>query len=111
MSRFRGMIGYAQNVETEQGSGEWIPDIVEKRHSGNVLKDFARYQSEDVTIPTLTITNKISVVANNYILDNTSKMRYVVWQSAKWEIVSFKFEHPRIILTLGGVYNGNSQTS
>ena len=33
-------------------------------------------------------------------------MRYVHWMGALWEVNSVEVLNPRLILTIGGVYNG-----
>jgi hypothetical protein len=33
-------------------------------------------------------------------------MRYVEWMNARWKITSIDVKRPRVILTIGGVYNG-----
>lgn len=43
------------------------------------------------------------------VLDSTKifhTMKYVVWMGASWKITSIEVQRPRLLLTIGGVYNG-----
>lgn len=104
MAKFYGVIGYANTTET--APGVWVDDIIEKPYTGDVIKDVRRWgnTSEKVN-PNLTISNTISIVADNFTLENMHTMKYVKWQGAAWSIETIKIERPRLLLTIGGLYN------
>lgn len=104
--KFYGPIGYATNTET--APGVWSESIVEKTYYGEVLRNVRAWQSGDNLGDELRISNRISIVADEFSYSNISFIRYVKWQETFWEITNIEIERPRLILTLGGVYNAST---
>lgn len=105
MARFYGVIGYAESVETKPGV--WMDKITERNYFGDVLKDSSGWStSSDSTNDDLTINNQISVIADPFAYQNVRFMKYVVFMGAKWKIKNIEVKQPRLILTIGGLYNG-----
>lgn len=104
MAKFYGPVGYVETVET--APGVWTERVVEHNHYGDIIQDSRRVQSADKLTDDIVIDNKISIVIDPYAIDNLQRIRYVVFMGVKWEISNFNIKHPRLILTLGGVYNG-----
>ena len=104
MAKYHGNVGFAEQVET--APGVWSERIVEKECYGDVLSAYynARTGSE-TTNDELTINNRISIVANDYAFKNFQFMKYVVYMGTKWEISNVEVSYPRLILSIGGVYN------
>ena len=94
MAKFYGKIGYAETVETKPGV--WRPKIIEKPYFGDLIRNSRQY---------LNIANEISIVADPYARQNFHSMRYVESMGAKWKITRVEVQYPRLILTIGGVYN------
>lgn len=106
MAKFSGKIGYAETAETAQSV--YSEEIKEQGYFGDVLVIQSRWDSGAGTNGDIKITNQISVVADDKALKSFHLMRYVEWDGVKWEIASIKVQRPRIILTLGGLYNEDS---
>lgn len=106
MARFSGKIGYAKSVESTEYEGVWADTVEEKQHYGDIIKDFRRYQYDGQLNENLNISNKFSVVVNDYLNANMHQMKYVVYRGTRWDIISFELMYPRVILSIGGVYNG-----
>lgn len=104
MAKFSGKIGYA--ITTETKPGVWTKVITEKNHYGDVIKDMIQWRSTDKVNDDLVISNKISIVANSFAIENMGYMKYVLLNGTKWLITSVGDDRPRLTLTLGGVYNG-----
>lgn len=104
MARYSGSIGYA--VDVEKYPGVWEPDIKEHKYHGDVLKNKLSVQQSGVVNPTITISNNISVVADAFAFENYYAIRYVTYLGKKWTVTNIEIERPRMILTLGGLYNG-----
>ena len=104
MAKFYGTIGYVKTIETEPGV--WEEQTIERLYSGDLIKNTSRYQSSGGINDNITISNKISIVADPYANENFQHIRYAKFMGAKWSITNAEIEHPRIILTMGGVYNG-----
>lgn len=107
MAKFCGMIGFATTVEDENNPGIWSEEIVEKRYSGDVIRSRRRLQTtSDSSNDNITISNEISIVADPYANQNMYAIRYVVFNGVKWKVETVDVEYPRLILSIGGVWNG-----
>ena len=104
MAKFYGKIGYANTVETKPGVYE--EQIVERSYYGDLIRNTRRLQSADQVNDDINISNEISIVADPYATNNFHTMRYVVFMGTKWKISNVEVSYPRLILMLGGVYNG-----
>ena len=103
MAKFSGKIGYISTVETEPGI--WEEKAIEKQYYGDLVKNTSRFTVSDSTNDDITISNNISIVADQYACNNYMYMRYVVFMNSKWKISNAELAYPRIILTLGGQYH------
>ena len=104
MAKFYGNIGYVETVEVEPGI--WEEQIVEHSYYGDLTRNTSMSQSSGGVNNNINIANNISIVADPYANENFHHMRYVEFMGAKWNINSVEEKYPRLILTLGGVYNG-----
>jgi hypothetical protein len=104
MAKFYGVIGYAVTEETEPGIYE--ERIVEKEHFGDVVRNTRRLSNAAKVNDDITISNQISIVADPFANNNFHSMRYVSFMGSKWKVTEVEVQYPRLILTLGGVYNG-----
>ncbi len=105
MAKFYGAIGYA--VPVEKRPGIWGHDIVEHSAYGDVIDTMTfPSTSSDSVNDDLNIEKRISIVADPYAYQNCHRMKYVEYLGAKWKIKSVKPAYPRLILNVGGVYNG-----
>lgn len=104
MAKFYGKIGYANTVETKPGIYE--EQIVERSYYGDLIRNTRRLQSADQVNDNINISNEISIVADPYATNNFHTMRYAVFMGTKWKISNVEVSYPRLILTLGGVHNG-----
>lgn len=104
MAKFYGKIGYANTVETKPGVYE--EQIVERSYYGDLIRNTRRLQSADQVNDNINISNEISIVADPYATNNFHTMRYAIFMGTKWKISNVEVSYPRLILTLGGVYNG-----
>ena len=104
MAKFYGTIGYAKTVETMPGV--WTEQITERDYYGDVIRNSRRLQSSDKVNDDISISNQISIVADPYAINNSHSMRYAEFMGAKWKISDVEVQYPRLLLTLGGLYNG-----
>lgn len=103
MSKFYGAVGYAETVETSPGV--WEEQITERNYYGDVIRNTRRLQGADKVNDDINISNEISIVADPYANDHFYAIRYVVFQGAKWKVSNVDVQYPRLILSLGGLYN------
>ena len=104
MPKFCGNIGYAISKETTPGV--WIEDIVERQYFGDVYRNTRKLQSGNQVNDSIDISNEISILSDPFANENFHSMRYVTYMGAKWKISSVEVRYPRLILTVGGLYNG-----
>lgn len=104
MAKFYGIIGYAETVETDPGV--WEEKIVERMYFGDLLSNFRNLQNSGEVNDDVNIANKISIVSDPYANENFHSMRYVEFMDTRWKVTNVEVLYPRLILTLGGVYNG-----
>jgi hypothetical protein len=104
MARYFGKVGYGETVET--APGVWEDRIVEFAYYGDVVRNTRRLDSGDKVNNDLSVGNSISIVADAYANEHFFAIRYVEWAGAKWLITEVEVASPRLLLRLGGVYNG-----
>ncbi len=104
--RFLGKVGYGVTTEVVLGEGIYEESITEVAYRGDVLRNNARNEHGDRVISDLVMSNSISIIADAYALNHAHTIKYVEWQGARWVVNSIEVKPPRIVLTLGGVYNG-----
>lgn len=104
MPKFYGNIGYAISKET--APGVWVEDIVEHQYSGDVYRNTRKLQSGNQVNDSIDISNEISILSDPFANENFHSMRYVTYMGAKWKVSSVEVRYPRLILTVGGLYNG-----
>ena len=103
MPKFYGAVGYAKTVETSPGVS--VEQITERNYYGDVIRNTRRLQSADKVNDDINISNEISIIADPYANDHFYAIRYVVFQGAKWKVSNVDVQYPRLILSLGGLYN------
>ena len=104
LAKFYGAIGYA--LLAESTPGVWMDTIVEKTYRGDIIMDQRRWQSSEKVNDDVNIDNSISIIADAYAYANIGLMKYIVWNNVAWKIQSFSINRPRIVIQIGGVYNG-----
>ncbi len=106
MARFRGEVGYGNPVESPEGSGVWVDEMVEFPYQGDVIRNNRQLENADKANSDITLSNSISIVCDQYAIDNFMNIKYVKWSGTAWTVNSVEVRSPRLILSLGGVYNG-----
>lgn len=104
MSRFYGKVGYADEVETMPGVFE--NKMIIHYYRGEVMSNFRRLSNGDSINDNVEINNKFSIIADPYACQNFHNIRYIEHMGVKWKVTNVEVQHPRLILTAGGVYNG-----
>lgn len=105
MAKYYGVIGYVETVETSPGV--WEEQITERNYYGELVRNTSRFQVSDQVNDNVNIANEISVIADPFATQNFHAMRYVEFMGAKWKITNVEVRYPRLILTIGGLYNGD----
>ena len=103
MAKFCGIIGYAVTKETEPGI--WEEQIVEVEYFGDVIRNTRRINAPGKVNDDISISNQISIIADPFANNNFHAMKYVAFMGAKWKVSEVTVEYPRLILSIGGLYN------
>lgn len=109
MAKFYGSIGFGLTEETSQDIWETV--ITERKYYGDVLRNTRRWENGEQLNDNLNVSNLISIVADAYAFDHFFAMRYIEWNGVRWKVTNVEEQRPRLILTIGGVYNGERSTS
>lgn len=104
MARYSGVIGYGEKVET--APGVWEDVITEVSYRGDVVRDILRNEKGEQLNDNLVLNNSISIVADERAFSSLPKIKYIQYQGDLWTVSSVEIKPPRLILSLGKVYNG-----
>ena len=107
MAKFFGKVGYINPVESEPGY--WEEKATEHEYYGDITRNTSRYQDSGNVNDDISISNIISIVADPYAFNNFQHIRYVEWMDTKWKVTNVEVKYPRLLLTLGGMYNEYKQ--
>ena len=105
MNKWYGEIGFAEQVET--CPGVWVETISPHYYYGDIVQNNRRYQSTTNLNDNITISNRISILADSFTYHNSHLIRYVEFMGIRWKVSNIEVQYPRLILTLGDVYNDN----
>jgi len=106
MARFHGVVGYGESAENPAGSGVWEDTITVRTYSGDVVRNTRQLQEREQVLDDISVQNSISIVADPYAFEHFFNIRYVAWQGSNWKVTHVEVQRPRLILRLGGKYNG-----
>ncbi len=106
MARFFGEVGYGESVETPPNSGVWVDVITEFSYQGDVIRNTRQLESGEKINENIIVSNSISIVADEYAFEHFFNVKYVRWAGVLWTVSAVEVKTPRLILSLGSVYNG-----
>lgn len=104
MAKWFGKIGFAETKETTPGV--WEEQITEREYFGDLTRNTRRLQSSENLNDNITVANEISIVADPFANQNFHAMRYVEFMGTKWKVSTVEVQYPRLLLSLGDIYNG-----
>ena len=103
--RYYDKIGFwFDDVEVEPGI--FRSKVEEKYYAGDVIEARQRWESSEQQNDSLKINNKISIIADMYLNQHLSSIKYATFMGGKWKVTGLDIKYPRVILDLGEVYNG-----
>lgn len=104
MTKFFGKIGFYITEETSPGV--WTSKVVTKNYRGDIIRNYYRYDQSDSINDNLNISNNLSIIADSFCYENLGMIRFVEWMGSLWKVTGIELQRPRVLLTIGGVYNG-----
>lgn len=110
MGKFFGKVGYVTQVD--DGYGVYDDRVKLVSYYGEVTRNARRWeQSSEQLHDSLVLNNLISIMADDYAYEHFYEIRFVEYMGSFWKVTNIEIQRPRITLTLGGVYNGNTQAT
>lgn len=105
MAKWFGYVGYA--IPEEIRPGVWKDRIVKCQFTGDEERSTSRWSSSsEGTNDNLTLDKQISIVADPFALQNYYAIKFIECRGVAWKVTSVNPQYPRLVLTVGGVYNG-----
>lgn len=104
MSKWYGKIGYVETVETDHGI--WETTTTERPYYGETTRLMTSFQTSGEVNDDVKLTNELSIVADPFAFEHFHAIRYAIFGGVKWKVQSVTPQHPRLLLNIGGVYNG-----
>lgn len=106
MARYYGEIGYGISTESPQAPGVWVDQITEFKYYGDVIRNTRKLENSEGLNDDISVGNSISIVADQYAIEHFFAIRYIRWMGTLWTVTNVEVKSPRLILSLGSVYNG-----
>lgn len=107
MGKWFGAIGFALPTR-EIEAGVWDNPIEEHACYGDMTSDRRKRQNSGEINDNLNLANTLSIIGDPYTQTNYQHIAYATIMGAKWKVTDVEIQYPRLILTIGGVWNGNS---
>ncbi len=102
--RFCGEVGYAPTEIDDYGIAR--TKLIKRKYYGNVMDPGSRWKETENLHDDISVSHRISILADPFAIENFPYIKYVTWLGTRWAVKSVSVEYPRLILSLGGVYNG-----
>lgn len=104
MSKFAGLVGYATQEETVPGV--WSPVEKTVMMKGDVIRQSSSVQNDDKVNSDIALNHRVSLMGDSYAFDNYYNLKWIQLHGRKVEVSSVELQRPRLIVSVGGVYNG-----
>ena len=104
MNKWYGKVGYVETAEVEPGI--WEEQEAERYYYGELTRNSSKFQTSGGVNDDRDVSAEISIIADPYIDLHFNSIRYVEFMGVKWKVNTVEPKYPRLILSLGGEYNG-----
>lgn len=105
MAKWYGKIGFVETDEVERGI--YVDEVVERTYFGDVISNAWKRQSSGQVNDNINLSNQISIVSDPYANGHCASIAYVEYMGNNWKVTNVEVQYPRLILSIGGVWNGN----
>lgn len=104
MARFSGLVGYVSQEETSPGV--WTSIEKPRKMKGDIISQTSSNRSGENLHDDVVLNHRVSLIGDAYAFDNYFNLKWVKMDTKKWKVTSIEVKRPRLIVSLGGVYNG-----
>lgn len=99
-----------QRDSQDRPNGVFKEEIVERTYKADVMSYGYRNQQGESINDDYKINNKLSIVAcDAFTISHLNSIIYCEYLGIKWKVTSVDIQRPRLIISLGGEYNGASE--
>ena len=106
MAKFSGKIGFVTTISNPDDPTVYTPTVIERQYYGDVNRSSRRWTPDANKVnDDLNISNQLSIVADAFMYENFSCMKYVWYMGARWKITDVEITRPRFTITIGGLYH------
>jgi len=106
MGKYYGKVGYVIPTKVVDGVYANVEPIV-RPYYGDTIEETVRFAEDSKQLnDQLRIRVKISILADKFAYDHFSKIKFCEYMGVLWKVTDVAPGRPRIVLTLGGEYNG-----
>lgn len=103
--KWYGQIGFVKSIQT--APSVWTCEETIREYQGDVYRNSNQWSTNsDSTNDDFTVNHQISIIADPYACDNCRSIKWAEFMGARWKVKSFEVKPPRLVLTVGGVWNG-----
>lgn len=107
MNKWYGRIGFIDTIES--APGVWVESAIEKKYRGDIVRNSSKWsQQQTSTTDDISISNSISIIIDPYLNENLRSIRYIEFMGHFWNVSNIEVQYPRLVLSIGGVYNGET---
>ena len=103
MAKFYGEIGFA--IDNETAPGVHTDTIVRRFYYGEVNSRRIRTTNGTSINDNVNVSDEISIVSDPFANEHYFAMKYVTYMGVKWKVENISVQFPRLVLSLGGIYN------
>lgn len=107
MAKYYGMVGFSLQKETRPGV--WQETIHEHPVFGDIYRNTQSTENGGTVNNSKVLNSQISFIADSFATENSSHIEYITYLGTKWAVKSIEVQFPRLVLTIGGVYNEAQQ--
>lgn len=104
MNKWYGKVGYVETAEVEPGI--WEEQETERYYYGELVRNSSKFQTSGGVNDDRDVSVELSIMADPYLDLHFNSIRYVEFSGVKWKVNTVEPKRPRLILSLGGEYNG-----
>ena len=104
MNRWYGTVGYVETAEVEPGV--WDEQETVRQYYGEFVRKSSKFKTSRDVNDDLDVSVELSIVGDRYADLHFHSIRYVEFGGVKWKVNTVEPQRPRLILSLGGEYNG-----
>lgn len=103
MARFTGLVGYV--TQEESVPGVWSPVETQKMMKGDMIRQSSSGQNGDKVHSDISLNHRVSLLGDSYAFNNYYNLKWIMVNGRKWEVSSVEIQRPRIIVSIGGLWN------